>query len=414
MLGADCFGCKASSQSPGTRRSTRNASRASDTPDLSMSDADDFENAKENLSGSNSGDGGELDGYEILFEDDEEVEQYSEIDSEDEFHPDSSDDEDQRPRKVAKKEEVRVEVPPESAPEEQPPEPEPQRTPAPILTSEPLAEELPVLKSDTESKLTPRTEEHFTSADDEPQPVNSLSYIESELQTAENSARSSAEPIAVAPAPAPASAPAPTPASPPPPTAEAPRRSTRRPKKQKTSAASLGISEADLQDIEEVYEIAADPESEVFHADNIEDAVAALGFSVSPQELQEIIATADPSSSGIVDHDLFVEIMALKYQERNKELRAAARKGDTGSSHKVEINEAKREELEDAFELFIEHRQDQRYITIDDLRKVAEFVKDNVTDEDLQEMLRVASGNAYGTVNFENFAAVMQDSGAIV
>lgn len=183
-------------------------------------------------------------------------------------------------------------------------------------------------------------------------------------------------------------------------------------KNRKLTAEYLGIAEEDIAEIEEVYDIAADPVSGNFYTDNIEDAIAALGLTAGESEIKEIIATADPKDSGIVDHYLFVEIMALKYQERRKESAATSRhNAETGT--KVSGNYRNREEMEHAFGLFIEGRQTNQFIAMQDLRNAAILAKDNVTDEDLQEMLRVASGNEYGTVSFENFAVVMQQSGAI-
>ncbi|KAK9383520.1 uncharacterized protein V2V93DRAFT_319313, partial [Kockiozyma suomiensis] len=188
--------------------------------------------------------------------------------------------------------------------------------------------------------------------------------------------------------------------------------STNNNKNRKLTAEYLGIAEEDIAEIEEVYDIAADPVSGNFYTDNIEDAIAALGLTAGESEIKEIIATADPKDSGIVDHYLFVEIMALKYQERRKESAATSRhNAETGT--KVSGNYRNREEMEHAFGLFIEGRQTNQFIAMQDLRNAAILAKDNVTDEDLQEMLRVASGNEYGTVSFENFAVVMQQSGAI-
>ncbi|KAK9489970.1 hypothetical protein V1508DRAFT_400342 [Lipomyces doorenjongii] len=175
---------------------------------------------------------------------------------------------------------------------------------------------------------------------------------------------------------------------------------TRRRQKEKAKADGFGISENELTEIEEVFSAGRDSDGR-FPVDNMEDAIIALGFETSHHELRGIIETADPESSGNIDREIFVEIMAYKYQERKSEMSTGA-------------DAVNRDEIEHAFHLFIDNRPDRHFITIQDLRNAAVLAKDDVTDEDLQEMLRVASGNAYGTVTFENFAAVIRKSGAIV
>ncbi|KAK9323893.1 hypothetical protein V1517DRAFT_319186 [Lipomyces orientalis] len=170
--------------------------------------------------------------------------------------------------------------------------------------------------------------------------------------------------------------------------------------KRKARASDFGLSEDEFAEIEEVFLMGCDSDGR-FVADNIEDAIIALGLESSQKELREIMKTADPQSGGFIDRYIFIEIMAYKYQERKAETSAG-------------VDAVNRDEIEHAFKLFMNNRPGRQYITLQDLRNAAVLAKDDVTDEDLQEMLRVASGNAYGTVSLENFAAVMRKSGAIL
>ncbi|KAK9366740.1 hypothetical protein V1509DRAFT_628953 [Lipomyces kononenkoae] len=174
---------------------------------------------------------------------------------------------------------------------------------------------------------------------------------------------------------------------------------TRRRSTRKGKAREFGLSENEITEIEEVFLMGTDKDGS-FPVENVEDGIIALGFDTSPSELRDIIETADPESSGNVERDIFTEIMAYKYQERKREVNA----GDDSVSR----------EVEHAFQLFIDSRPDRQYITIQDLRNAAILAKDDVTDVDLQEMIRVASGNAYGTVSLDNFATVIKRSGAII
>ncbi|KAK9239495.1 hypothetical protein V1525DRAFT_398249 [Lipomyces kononenkoae] len=167
----------------------------------------------------------------------------------------------------------------------------------------------------------------------------------------------------------------------------------------KAKPRDFGLSENEMTEIEEVFLMGCDKDGN-FPVENMEDAIIALGCDTSSSELQDIVETADPEARGDIERDTFMEIMAYKYQERKREVATGVNSVNSLVEH--------------AFQLFIDNRPDRQYISIQDLRNAAILANDEVTDEDLQEMLRVASGNAYGTVSFENFATVIKRSGAIV
>ncbi|KAK9464981.1 hypothetical protein V1512DRAFT_266999 [Lipomyces arxii] len=185
------------------------------------------------------------------------------------------------------------------------------------------------------------------------------------------------------------------------PTPIAPSKGKRKSRKFKKPS-DFGITQDEFDEIDEIFKMGCESEDQ-FLVENLEDAIAALGFETSNRELNEIIQTADPRLTGYIDPQLFMEIMAYKYHERVKE-----------SKSNLRADFDNRDEVEHAFGLFINNRTEPYFITIDDLRNASVQARDNATDEELQEMLRVASGNAYGSVNLDNFAKIMKRSGAIV
>ncbi|KAK9456649.1 hypothetical protein V1511DRAFT_494915 [Dipodascopsis uninucleata] len=154
---------------------------------------------------------------------------------------------------------------------------------------------------------------------------------------------------------------------------------------------SMGLSAEEYSEISDVFELGCE-ESGLFPSDNLEDALLALGFDISRQELREIIQTGDPSGSGYIDNALFIEIMSYKYQERKREVSSVAERA---------------KEFEHAFNLFVNNRADKHFITLEDLRRAANVAKDeSVTDEELREMIGIASGNSYGSVGYDDFVKI--------
>ncbi|KAK9452174.1 uncharacterized protein V1518DRAFT_369589 [Limtongia smithiae] len=191
--------------------------------------------------------------------------------------------------------------------------------------------------------------------------------------------------------------------------------------------ATLNITAADLTEILEIYDLACDPVSGIFDAANLGDALSALGFDEVVQndaEMADIAATVATrgsrqgreGDSTEVDQKLFVEIMAYLYNERRPTNRPLVVAASTATD--PSIVDGQDHEMSHAFSLFVARHQpgERAAITLADLRNAATIARDDaVTDEELLEMLRVATGTAHGgSVEFAEFARVMKLSGAIV
>ena len=102
-------------------------------------------------------------------------------------------------------------------------------------------------------------------------------------------------------------------------------------------------------------------------------ALRALGFDPSKEDLRAMIAAHDKDKSGRIDFAEFLDIMIAKIGEK-----------DQGQG------------LEDAFQLFAEEFKStdmngketvEHYITFDSLKLVAKDLNENLTDEELLEMI---------------------------
>ena len=116
--------------------------------------------------------------------------------------------------------------------------------------------------------------------------------------------------------------------------------------------------------------------------------LAALGLTTNRHELAEILDTVDPDNSGEVEYARFLEVVELKMRYRDVKA-----------------------EVEDAYELF---QPDEGGIGLEELRRVARELKEEVSEEELREMLEVATGgDGKGRVGLTEFEEVMRRAGVI-
>ena len=108
-------------------------------------------------------------------------------------------------------------------------------------------------------------------------------------------------------------------------------------------------------------------------------------------ELRELVETVDPDDSGWVDYERFVAIAALKLHARHDD------------------PEAQNEEIKKAYALFTKNQD--REISINDLRRVAKELREDVPENVLKDMIREATGGGLGGVSMEEFEGVMTRAG---
>lgn len=110
-------------------------------------------------------------------------------------------------------------------------------------------------------------------------------------------------------------------------------------------------------------------------------------------ELQEILDTVDPDNTDQVSYEHFLAIAALKLHARHND------------------PDAQDEEVAKAYRLFT--KGDERDITINDLRRVARELREDVPDNVLKDMIREATGGGLGGVGKEDFEGVMKRAGVL-
>ena len=109
----------------------------------------------------------------------------------------------------------------------------------------------------------------------------------------------------------------------------------------------------------------------------------ALGFEPKKEEIKKMIADVDKDGSGKLSYEEFLNLMTIKMADK-----------DT------------KEEILKAFRLFDD--DDTGKISFKNIKRVAKELGENLTDEELQEMIDEADRDGDGEVNQEEFFRIMK------
>jgi centrin-1 len=144
-----------------------------------------------------------------------------------------------------------------------------------------------------------------------------------------------------------------------------------------------GLTEEQKSEIREAFDLFDTDGSGTIDAKELKVAMRALGFEPKKEEVKKMIADIDKDGSGTIDFEEFLQMMTAKMGSR-----------DT------------REEILKAFRLFDDDNSGT--ITFKDLKRVAKELGENLTDEELQEMIDEADRDGDGEVNEEEFYRIMK------
>ncbi|KDD75499.1 hypothetical protein H632_c654p0 [Helicosporidium sp. ATCC 50920] len=112
-------------------------------------------------------------------------------------------------------------------------------------------------------------------------------------------------------------------------------------------------------------------------------AMRALGFEPKKEEIRKLMTDLDKDGSGVMDYEEFLSVMTSKMGERDS-----------------------REEILKAFRLFDDDETGK--ISLKNLKRVAKELGENITDEELQEMIDEADRDGDGEVSEEEFFRIMK------
>mmetsp|Transcript_16304 Transcript_16304/g.19541 ORF Transcript_16304/g.19541 Transcript_16304/m.19541 type:complete len:168 (+) Transcript_16304:42-545(+) len=137
------------------------------------------------------------------------------------------------------------------------------------------------------------------------------------------------------------------------------------------------------QEIREAFDLFDTDGSGSIDKNELKVAMRALGFEPKKEEIAKMIQDIDKDNSGEIDFPEFLEMMTAKMGERDS---------------KTEILKA--------FRLFDD--DETGYITLENLRRVAKEIGENMTDKELQEMIEEADRTNDGKVSEDEFLRIMK------
>lgn len=143
------------------------------------------------------------------------------------------------------------------------------------------------------------------------------------------------------------------------------------------------LTEEQKQEIKEAFDLFDTDGSGTIDAKELKVAMRALGFEPKKEEIRKMIADVDKDGSGVIDFPEFLDMMTTKMAERDP-----------------------REEMIKAFRLFDDDESGK--ISFKNLKRVAKELGENMTDEEIQEMIDEADRDGDGEISEEEFMRIMK------
>lgn len=143
------------------------------------------------------------------------------------------------------------------------------------------------------------------------------------------------------------------------------------------------LTEDQKQEIKDAYDLFDQEGSGVIDAKELKIAMRALGFETKKDEVKRIMTEIDKYGDGFIKYEEFLEILTQKNVERDP------------------IDEIKK-----AFRLMCDEGSDK--ITLKSLKKLIKDLGENMTDDEIIEMIEEADKDQDGEVGEEDFIKVMK------
>ena len=143
------------------------------------------------------------------------------------------------------------------------------------------------------------------------------------------------------------------------------------------------LTEEQRQEIKEAFDLFDTDGSGAIDSKELKVAMRALGFEPNKDDIKRMIAELDVSNNGTIEFSAFVDLMTLKMSDRDP-----------------------REEMLKAFRLFDEDETGR--ISFKNLKRVAKELGENMSDEEIQEMIEEADRDGDSEINEDDFVRIMR------
>ena len=139
-----------------------------------------------------------------------------------------------------------------------------------------------------------------------------------------------------------------------------------RPKQDHPSRIKIDISEKHRRELREAFDLFDTDGTGRIQATEVKVALRALGFEVKKEELRAVLQEVGASLSQTVDFNEFLSVILIKMGEKET-----------------------RDEVQRAFRHFDE--ADKGYISFEDVKQISAHLEQNLTEDELKEMMDFAS-----------------------
>ncbi|XP_069602986.1 centrin-2 [Ranitomeya imitator] len=143
------------------------------------------------------------------------------------------------------------------------------------------------------------------------------------------------------------------------------------------------LSEEQKQEIKEAFDLFDTDSSGTIDVKELKVAMRALGFEPKKEEIKKMTSDIDKEGTGKISFSDFLSAMTQKMAEKDS-----------------------KEEIMKAFRLFDDDETGK--ISFKNLKRVAKELGENLTDEELQEMIDEADRDGDGEVNEQEFLRIMK------
>lgn len=151
----------------------------------------------------------------------------------------------------------------------------------------------------------------------------------------------------------------------------------------KKNTIKFELTEEQKADIKEAFDLFDPDGTGKIATKELKVAIRALGIEPTKEELKRLVADVDPDGLGKLSYEEFLNIMTVKMSEKDS-----------------------KEEVLRAFRLFDD--DDTGKISFKNLKRVAHELGENLTDEEIQEMIDEADKDGDGEISQEEFLKIMR------
>lgn len=149
------------------------------------------------------------------------------------------------------------------------------------------------------------------------------------------------------------------------------------------STSSNGEKLTQMDDLRAVFAFFDRNQNGNIEADELGEVMSSLGYQATEEELNDMINEADKDGNKMIDFDEFVQMMEAKCRR----------------------DQDQEDELREAFKVF--DCDGNGFISREELAKVMKNIGEDLSEDDLTEMITEADKNGDGVIDFQEFTQML-------